>query len=217
MLATGSNDKSIILWDTDKKRQIRTIPSFQAVHTLAWTTAGRTSALACGTTDDTVRIYNAANGQPLGSLANAASPPNVSSLVWFPNAAMLLAGRSCHSVQLWDVREGKIVRSLPAMAPVQYVTLGGATASMVAAGNSERTVRFWDAETGMPRGVLLEEKDSVAMIGADGNWRWDREKQPDLAFVVQTGDTQVTMTADEFTAQYGRKGKSMRSKSGGRK
>ena len=65
------------------------------------------------------------------------------------------------------------------------------------------------------RGVLIEEKDYVAMIAADGTWRWDANIKPDLAFVVQTGDLQTTLTPEEFTARYGSKGKS-RAKPGAR-
>ncbi len=213
LLASGGSDQTIIVWDTDKKRQVRMISALQPVQSLAWTTVGRTSALACGTSDDTVRIYNTTTGQEIGNLPSAASPPNVAALAWLPGAGMLLSGRSCHLVQLWDVGAGKPVQSLQAMAPVQYVTWG-ANGAMLVSGNSERTVRFWDAATGMPRGVLLEEKDAMAMISADGNWRWDPERKPDLVFVVQVSDTQLTMTPDEFSKRFGGKSRSTRGKSG---
>jgi WD40 repeat protein len=212
-LASGGNDQSIIVWDAVKKRQVRVIPAFQAVQSLAWTMMGRTPALACGTSDDTVRVYNTATGQQMAGLASPASPPNVASVAWLPGAGMLLSGRSCHLVQLWDVEAGKSIQSLPAIAPVQYVTWGSNGATLVS-GNSERTVRFWDAATGMPRGVLLEEKDSMAMISPDGNWRWDPERKPDLVFVVQIGDTQLTVTPDEFSERFGGKSRSRRGKSG---
>ena len=198
LLASGSSDRSIILWDTDKMCQSRRIQAFQPVHSLAWTSAGRTSVLACGTSDDNVRVYNAATGVQLGKLFHPASPPNIFSVAWLPNAEKLVAGRSCHIVQLWDVDERKVIHSLSAMAPVQYVTWGS-NGSLLASGNNERTVRFWDTASGQLRGVLLEERTCVAMITADGNWRWDPDKTTDLIFVVQTDGAQLTMTPDEFT------------------
>lgn len=202
LLASGSNDRSIILWDTDKKRQARSIPTIQAVHSLAWTSAGRTSVLACGTTDETVRIINAATSAELGNLLSPASPPNVAAVAWLPDPSTLLAGRSCHLVQLWDVKASKVILSLPALAPVQYVAWGD-NGDLLVSGNSERTVRFWDRDTGLQRGVLLEETDGMAMIAADGTWRWDSNKQPNVVFVVQTaGDIQLSLTADEFASRF---------------
>jgi WD40 repeat protein len=212
-LASGGNDQTIIVWDTVKKRQVRMIQAYKAVQSLAWTMMGRTAALACGTSDDTVRIYNGTTGQQVAGLASPSSPPNVASVAWRPGAGMLLSGRSCHVVQLWDLEAEKPIQSLAAMAPVQYVAWGSNGATLVS-GNSERTVRFWDAATGMPRGVLLEEKDSMAMISADGNWRWDPEKKPDLVFVVQIGETQHTMTPAEFSERFGAKSRPTRGKSG---
>lgn len=202
LLASGSSDRSIILWDTDKKRQARSIPTIQPVHSVAWATVGRTSVLACGTTDETVRIINAATSAELGNLISAASPPNVASVCWLPDPAFLLAGRSCHRVQLWDVKASKAIHSLPAMAPVQYVTWGD-NGDLLVSGNSERTVRFWDRNTGVQRGVLLEEKDGMVMIAADGTWRWDSNKKPDVVFVALTAaDTQLSLTADEFASRF---------------
>lgn len=211
LLASGSSDGSIVLWDTDKMSRSRIIQAFQPVYSLAWTSAGRTSALACGTVDDSVRVYNAATGVQLGNLYQPTSPPGIPSVAWLPNATMLLSGRSSHIVQLWDIAERKVIHSLPAMAPVQYVTWG-INGSLLAAGNNERTVRFWDATSGQCRGVLLEEKDCVAMIAADGSWRWDPDKKNDLIFVVETEGAQLTMTPEAFSERFGIKSKSMRAK-----
>jgi WD40 repeat protein len=214
LLASGGSDSSILLWDANKKRRTRMIQAFQPVLSLAWASMDRTPVLACGTADDTVRIFNIATGAQVGSLQQAGSPPSIASVCWLPDPGTLLAGRSCHIVQVWDVEASKVVRSLSTMAPVQYVTWG-ANGSIFVSGNSERTVRFWDGASGLPRGVLIEEKDYVAMIAADGTWRWDANVKPDLAFVVQTGDLQTTLTPEEFTARYSGKGKS-RAKSSAR-
>ena len=121
-------------------------------------------------------------------------------MAWLPDPSTLLAGRSCHLVQLWDVKASKVILSLPALAPVQYVAWGD-NGDLLVSGNSERTVRFWDRDTGLQRGVLLEETDGMAMIAADGTWRWDSNKQPNVVFVVQTaGDIQLSLTADEFAS-----------------
>lgn len=215
LVASGSNDQSVMIWDPERGKQARTIQAYQIVQSLAWTSAGRTSALACGTLDDTIRIFNAGSGQQVGSLSHPGSPPNVSALAWLPVGNLLFSGRGNHSVQLWDVRAGKVVHSLPAMAPVQYVT-SAANGSILVAGNSDRTVRFWDAASGQLRGVLLGESNCPVIIAADGNWRADAEKKPDLVMVVQVADSQLTMTPEEFATRFGWKNNPMRAKLGGR-
>lgn len=202
LLASGGQDQMVFLWDPDKRQQSRSIEAFQIVQSLALATVGRTLALACGTTDDTVRIYNASNGQSVVSLSQPGSPPNVSALAWQPTGNMLLSGRSNHSVQLWDVRAQKAIHNLRAMAPVDYVAWAS-NGSILVSGNTDRTVRFWDAANGQLRGVLLDETDYLAIITADGNWRVDAGKKPDLIFVAQTPAGQLTMTPEQFTSRFG--------------
>lgn len=203
LLASGGSDQMVLLWDPDKRQQSRSIEAFQIVQSLALTTVGRTLALACGTADDTVRIYNASNGQSVASLSLPGSPPNVSALAWQPTGDMLLSGRGNHTVQLWDVRNtDKPLQNLRAMAPVDYVAWASNGAILVS-GNTDRTVRFWDAGSGQLRGVLLAENDYLAIITADGNWRVDADKKPDLIFVVQTPAGQLTMTPEQFASRFG--------------
>jgi WD40 repeat protein len=202
LLASGGSDQMVLIWDPDKRQQARTLEAYQIVQSLAVSSVGRTLALACGTADDTVRVFNASNGQSLASLSLPGSPPNVAALSWQPGGSLLLSGRSNHTVQLWDVRANKAVQNLRAMAPVVYVTWA-ANGAVLVAGNNDRTVRFWDAANGQLRGVLLAEHDALVMISADGNWRADSDKRPDLLAIVQTPTGQLTLPPDQFASRFG--------------
>jgi len=209
MLASGSYDRSIIIWDPDEPRKVRSIQSFQPAYSLAWASAGRVGALACGTTDGALRIFNPSTGQ---SMAELSMPSNhtVSALAWMPTPTMLLCGRS-HVAQLWDVRASKAVFNLPTIGGVQHV-LWAANGALLVAGSSDRTVRFWDSASGQPCGALLAENDYVAVLSPDGSCRVDADRKPDLIIVAQTHEGQQTMTPKDFTTRFGWKNNLARAK-----
>jgi WD40 repeat protein len=199
VLASGGNDQNIFLWNPDTRQVIRTIEAYQPVQALAWAPTGK--ILACGTRDDRARIYNTANGELMANLERSGSPPNVSAVTWLSGGAFLFAGRGNHRAQLWNARTGKLVHDLQAMAPVQYVN-SAANGYLLVGGNQDRTVRFWDTASGQLRGALVGEKNCIVLVGADGNWKADPEKETDLVYVVQTPQLQETLTAAEFGTRF---------------
>jgi WD40 repeat protein len=177
----------------------RTLRDFTPVRALAWSPDSK--LLATGGDDHIVRIWTAGTGQMQTQLESGGSPPSVNSLAWSPNGATLASGRGNHTLQLWDLRTGKAVHSLPTMAPVVQVgwTPGGST---VVASTQERSVRFWDAATGQLRGVLLQEKEQVPAVSADGHYRGEPGIEAELVYVVQTEKSQETLTPAEFASRF---------------
>ncbi len=67
MLASGSNDSTIKLWDVASGREVRTLSGHTSdVWSVAFSPDGRT--LASGSRDKTIKLWDVASGQLIRSL-----------------------------------------------------------------------------------------------------------------------------------------------------
>lgn len=105
VLASGSKDGSIRLWNLATGQEIRTIGGKNlAVLSLAFTPDGK--SLAAGNSNGTVGLWNAGNGQLIRRLSGHTD--GVWSVAFSRDGAMLVTGSWDKSVRLWDVRSGEL-------------------------------------------------------------------------------------------------------------
>src|SRR5262249_31411796 len=101
MIATGSNDTTIKLWDVARGVPIRTlIGHTQPVISLAFTPDG--SGLVSASWDKTIKFWDPATGQLLGS-----SPASVKLLSFSPDGRTLAAVGDDATIKLLNVASGK--------------------------------------------------------------------------------------------------------------
>lgn len=138
ILATGSWDKRVMLWNHDTGRWLRTLDGHQgAVHCVAFSPDGR--QLASGSTDSTVRLWDVATGQPREVFeAHSAS---VNSVAFSPDGTILAAGSNDQTVTLWYLGKDREPESLATGAAVTSVAFSP-DGDTLAAG-SGNTVRLW--------------------------------------------------------------------------
>ena len=105
VLASGSKDGSIRLWNLATGQAIRTIGGKNlAVLSLAFTPDGK--SLAAGNSNGTVGLWNAGNGQLIRRLSGHTD--GVWSVAFSRDGTTLVTGSWDKSVRLWDVRSGEL-------------------------------------------------------------------------------------------------------------
>lgn len=199
-LASASDDQTIAFWGLKAAEPLRKMRLDNPTYAFDFTAVGKTMALACSTSR-ALSVYNAVTGQVLVSMPQSAGSI-ATTLAWAPSGGLLLVGRSTEALSLLDPAEKKGIRTYHTAGSVRYGdwTPNGAT---VVAGSVDRTVQFFDAQSAALRGTILEDEGGVTLISSDGHWRSDPDKSPNLVYIAQTLDRQITLAPAEFAAKFG--------------
>ena len=200
-LASAGQDAKVHFWSAQSDKPLRTISVREPVFSLAFTTINRILIVACGTVTDLLPVYNATSCQQLIALRQSRYSGYTGSLAWSPVGGLIISGRSSYIAQVWDVANSKPLRTISITGGVQYAEWPGNGSTQIL-GCNDRTTHFLEAASGRYRGVILAEKDGLAMISSDGSWKFDSNKPCDLICVVQTSEGQATMSLDEFVKKY---------------
>jgi WD40 repeat protein len=103
LLASGSLDKTIKLWDVASGRLVRTLSGHtKAVTSVAFSPDGR--LLASGSLDYTIKLWEVASGREVRTLSD--HPWYVLSVAFSPDGRLLASGSEDKTIKLWDVASG---------------------------------------------------------------------------------------------------------------
>jgi WD40 repeat protein len=100
-VASGSEDKTVILWDTETKKERATLSGSKGSVAVRCCPDGKLLA-SWSEADPTVRLWNVATGKQVGALPGKAG---VTALSFTPDGKSLAAVGTDGKVQLWDLAQ----------------------------------------------------------------------------------------------------------------
>ncbi len=104
ILASGSWDHTVKLWDMATGREIHTLSGHTSwVNSVAFAPDGKT--LASGSLDYTAKLWDVATGKEIGTLSGHTA--SVFSVAFAPDGKTLASGSWDHTVKLWDLTIGR--------------------------------------------------------------------------------------------------------------
>ncbi|MBP5975548.1 CHAT domain-containing protein [Brasilonema sp. CT11] len=145
ILASGSNDKTIRLWNIHTGQCLKTLRGHtNCVQSLAFSSDGQ--ILASGSNDQTIRLWNIQTGQCLKIL-----PGHTSRVIFASfslNGQTLVTGSEDQTVRVWDVNTGECLQILETHINwVLSIALSPDKQTLVTASDNT-TVKFWDLASG---------------------------------------------------------------------
>jgi WD40 repeat protein len=181
-LASGSSDKTIILWDATSGEKLQILTGHSAyVLSVAFSPDGHT--LASGSEDGTIILWGAASGARLQTLAGHTG--RVNSVAFSPDGLTLASGSFDETVILWNIAIGSKQQVLSGHSYSVNSVAFSPDGRIIASGSSDNKIIFWDAASGSKLKIFDGQSNIESVVFspdgrtlASGSWRnvvilWD--------------------------------------------
>ncbi|KOS19373.1 WD repeat-containing protein 5 [Escovopsis weberi] len=181
-IASASADATVKVWDAATGVHMDTLVGHMAgVSCLAWTPDSNT--LASGSDDKAIRLWDRVTGRPKTTARKAAGAHEsallrghhnyIHCLAFSPKGNILASGSYDEAIFLWDVRAGRLMRSLPAHSdPVSGIDFCR-DGTLVVSCSTDGLIRVWDTSTGQClRTLVHEDNPAVTNVCFSPNGRF---------------------------------------------
>jgi WD40 repeat protein len=174
ILATGSYDQKIKLWDAESGSEMRTLSGHNgAVYGLAFRPDGKILASASG--DRTVKLWDVASGERRDTLSQ--SLKELYSVAFSPDGKRLVAGGVDNRIRIWEISESATETTDP-LLDAKYAHEGAilnlvfsADGSLLLSSAEDSTVKVWDGTAIKERYMLERQSDWARALAFGANDR----------------------------------------------
>ncbi|MFB2975664.1 protein kinase [Microseira sp. BLCC-F43] len=168
ILASGSWDKTIKLWDLEAKKAICTIAGHQLqVTSVSFSPDGR--YLASASFDRTVRLWNWQNRELLTHQILSGHSWPVFSVAFSPKGDILATGSGDNTIKLWDFKTGQEIRTILGHSWSVVAVVFSADGETLISGSWDKTVKLWQVSTGKEIDTLAGHSDAVSTVAVSPN------------------------------------------------
>ncbi|MEH2107344.1 serine/threonine-protein kinase [Nostoc sp.] len=183
ILASGSWDNTIKLWDVNTGKEIRTLTGHANwVNSVAFSPDGK--FLASGSADCTIKLWQVHNGIEIQTLTGHSD--SVSSVAYSPRTPatnsqdrqLVASGSNDYTIKLWQVYTGRNICTLLGHSFFVNCIAFSKDGEIIASGSGDNTIKLWHVNTGREIRTLIGHSDSVWSVAfsqdgqflASGSW-----------------------------------------------
>ena len=173
MLASGSWDSTIRLWNPNTAQQKNLLIGHTNIVSVAFSPDGQT--LVSGSWDRSIRLWQTHTGKLKRTLPTQKG--SVASVTFSPDGSTLASAGAYQTILLWDTTTWQVKRELPGHTGLVEVLVFSPDGGILASGSWDGTIRLWNSNTGehirtlpatSPANSLAFSPDGGTL--ASGNW-----------------------------------------------
>ena len=166
LLASGSWDGTIKLWDITNGRKVKTL---QGHSDRVWSVAFSLDSklLASGSSDKTIKLWNVADGKQIKTLQGHSAA--VESVMFSPDGMLLASGSYDKSVGLWQVADGKKIKTLHGHSDRVSSVDFSPDSTLLASGSTDKTIKLWNIADGKEIRTLHTDVVMSVAFNSDGS------------------------------------------------
>ncbi|KAK6499930.1 hypothetical protein TWF481_010286 [Arthrobotrys musiformis] len=144
VLASGSDDCSIKLWNSSTGRLVQTLGGHGSwVMAIAFSPDG--TVLASGPSGGAIKLWDAGTGRLLRTLEGHTH--QTLSVVFSPDGKFMASGSEDNTVKLWEVCTGQLLQTLEGHTDRVRCLAFSPDGAVLASGSNDNTIKVWDATT----------------------------------------------------------------------
>ncbi|KAL3251159.1 hypothetical protein ABHI18_010792 [Aspergillus niger] len=183
LLASGSYDKTVKLWDAATGALKHTLEGHSSrVTSVAFSNNGQLLASgsgdktiklwdsvysASGSGDNTIKLWDAATGALKHTLEGHSNA--VTSVAFSNNGQLLASGSEDKTIKLWDAATGALKYTLEGHSDWVNSVAFSNNGQLLASGSGDNTIKLWDAATGALKHTLEGHSISVNSVAFSNN------------------------------------------------
>ena len=141
VLASGSKDYTIKLWDVGSRREIATLEGHSdLVYSVSFSPDGK--VLASGSDDKTIKLWDVGSRREIATLkghSDAVGPVSFS-----PDGQVLASGSKDYTIKLWDVGSRREIATLKGHSTYVISVSFSPDGKVLASGSYDETIKLWD-------------------------------------------------------------------------
>ena len=144
MIASGSLDKTIKLWNINGKL-LRTLTGHtEPVYSVSLAPDGK--ILASGSVDKTIKLWNVEDGSLIKTLKGHTQ--TVNNVKFSPSGETIASASSDKTIKIWSRQDGRLLKTITGYNfPIISVAFSPDSQNIVA-GGEDKTIKIWDIEDG---------------------------------------------------------------------
>ncbi|HKQ06771.1 MAG TPA: hypothetical protein VJ464_16675 [Blastocatellia bacterium] len=145
LLASGSKDKTIKLWEVSSGKPLGTLQGHEdSVLSVIFSPDGK--VLASSSSDKTIKLWEAGSGKLLSTLEGHGAA--VSLVAFSPDGKLLASGSYDKTIKLWEADSGKLLNTLQGHAGFVSSVAFSPDGKLLASASDDATIRLWEVRSG---------------------------------------------------------------------
>ncbi|MBU7583001.1 MAG: serine/threonine protein kinase [Nostoc sp. TH1S01] len=145
ILASGSDDQTIKLWNLATGTEISTLKGhLKWIWAIAFHPDGK--ILASGSADQTIKLWNLATTEEIRTFTGHTA--GVAAVAFSPDGKILASGSLDKTIKLWNLATGKLIRTLTGHSQAVATIAFSPDGKTLASGSWDKTIKLWNVATG---------------------------------------------------------------------